>query len=488
MGVDYLTLLKDKKNNKEIIEKLEKEELEYKIEEEKRKIREEVLSKNKDVAKIVEKFSSKEELAEMILEVIPLYYDEAGLWWMWHSGSHRWVLCDEVDICNIVMNTSTANTISQKERNEILQALKQVSRYNKPIEPSPELIQFGDEVVNIFTGDRFKASPKYFFTNPIPHKIGKSKETPTIDKLLKDWVGEKYVNTMKEIIAYCLYRDMPIHRTFCFIGSGSNGKSCFLDMLATFLGNENCSTTDFERLMTNRFETTRIYRKLACIMGETNFEKLEKTDLFKRMTGGDLISFEYKHKKPFEAKSYAKIIIATNNLPETTDKTDGFYRRWLIIDFPNKFTEGKNPLLDITEEEYENLAYACIDILYNLLKKYKFEEEGTVEERAKVYEEKSNPFEKFWKEFIVEDIEKATPKFMFREAFEEFCRENKFRMPTEVFIAKKMREKGIREVRRTFKSRSGDTKVWRAWEGIVVKGLDVDEDDGFSTDVEKIKI
>ena len=94
-------------------------------------------------------------------------------------------------------------------------------------------------------------------------------------------------------------------------------------------------------------------------MGETNFNEMSRTSKLKKLTGGDLIGFEYKNKNPFEAKNYAKILIATNSLPTTSDKTLGFYRRWMIIDFPNQFSEKKDILKDIPEEEYESLALKC---------------------------------------------------------------------------------------------------------------------------------
>jgi len=71
-------------------------------------------------------------------------------------------------------------------------------------------------------------------------------------------------------------------------------------------------------------------------------------------------------------KNYAKILIATNNLPTTTDKTIGFYRRWLIIDFPNQFSEKKDILADIPNEEYNSLALKCVGILKDLLMKRAF--------------------------------------------------------------------------------------------------------------------
>ena len=75
-------------------------------------------------------------------------------------------------------------------------------------------------------------------------------------------------------------------------------------------------------------------------MGETNFGVLSKSSILKKLTGGDMIGFEIKGKDPFDDYNYAKIIIASNSLPPSDDTSEGFYRRWNIINFGNKFVEG----------------------------------------------------------------------------------------------------------------------------------------------------
>ena len=46
---------------------------------------------------------------------------------------------------------------------------------------------------------------------------------------------------------------------------------------------------------------------------------------------------EEKNKSRFDYKTYAKITISTNQLPITKDRTDGYYRRWILVKFPNQF-------------------------------------------------------------------------------------------------------------------------------------------------------
>jgi len=408
----------------------------------------------------------KKDLVESILEVQPCYYDRARNWWLWNWIDKRWERVDETDILNAVERQATVNTINSKEKNELLEALKQVSRKNKPIDINSNWIQFKDRIIDIVSGEEFTATPKYFVTNPIPFELDENGffETPVMDRIFSEWVGKEKIRTLYEILAYCLIPDYPIHRIFCFIGGGMNGKSCFLNLLRKFIGNENCCSTELDTLLTSRFEVTRLHKKLICQMGETNFSEINKTSILKKLSGGDLIGFEYKNKDPFEEKNYAKIIIATNNLPTTTDKTIGFYRRWLIVDFPNQFSEKKDILLEIPEEEYNALAVKCVFLLKELLKERKFTNEGSIEERMEIYESKSNFIGKFLKETTEEDCDCYITKSDFFKKFNSWCKENRYREMSENSIGSSMKKLGIESEKKYFNwmydGKGGQARVW----------------------------
>lgn len=408
----------------------------------------------------------KKDIAQRIIDVQPCFYDRSRNWWLWDNDKTKWGRVDETDILNAVDKEASINTINSKEKNEMLEALKQVSRLNQPKPIKSTWIQFDKKIIDIETGETFMASPKYFVTNPIPYEINGDgvSSTPIMDKVFMEWVGEEHMQTLYEILAYSLIPDYPIHRIFCFIGGGMNGKSCFLNLLRKFIGGDNCCSTELDTLLQSRFEVTRLHKKLVCQMGETNFSEMNKTSVLKKLSGGDLIGFEYKNKDPFEEINYAKIIIATNNLPATSDKTIGFYRRWMIIDFPNQFSEKKDILSEIPEDEYNNLAVKCSLILKDLLKKREFTNEGSVEDRMKKYEDHSNPLEKFLREYIEEDYEGIVWKHDFSKKLNSWCKENRFREISDVVIGKKMKELGIGQ---SLKVASWDiNKKARAWVGI----------------------
>lgn len=419
------------------------------------------------VERLIERYDGVEDLTLQILELLPIHYDKSGLWWVWSEAKKKWEIRDDVDILNLVKNSSGANVNTPKWRTEIINSLKQNGRMRRP-EELPELcLQFKDEILDLETGRKVRATPRYFTTNPIPHSLGKSSETPTMDRIFTEWVGEEHVKLLYEILAYSMIPDYPLSRIFALIGGGSNGKSCYLNLLRNFIGVENVCSTELDTLLASRFEVTKLYKKLVCQMGETNFGEMSKTSMLKKLSGGDLIGFEYKNKTPFEAKNYAKIIIATNNLPATTDKTIGFYRRWLIVDFPNQFSEKKDILAEIPKEEYENLALKCVEILLNILKKREFTNEGSVEERMKKYEAKSNFLNSFLEEHTEQSINSHITKNDFKKKFADWCKANRHRDMSDVAIAKSMRNQGIEDGRVYMDwMNNGKGGQARAWIGI----------------------
>jgi putative DNA primase/helicase len=251
------------------------------------------------------------------------------------------------------------------------------------------------------------------------------------------------------------------------LGSGMNGKSAFLRLLTKFIGRENLTATELDTLLSSRFEVTRLHRKLCCIMGETNFTEMSKTSIIKKLTGQDLIGFEYKNKDPIDDYNYAKIFIATNSLPSTTDKTVGFYRRWLIIDFPNQFSEKKDILADIPDEEYEALAVKSLGILKDLLTEKKFYNEGSIEERAERYETKSNFLEQFIKLYVEESSNENITSVDFAKKFGSWCKENRHREMADNSLGMAMKKLGY-ETRRIYFNWLFDGKggTIRCWTGI----------------------
>lgn len=379
----------------------------------------------------------------------PLFYDRTGGWWVWNFEDYCWERHNDFEDILNNLSKEGIDTITSKNKTEIVNAMKQIGRDNIPENLSKQCIQFKDKIIDISNGEEFESNYQYFSTNPIPHSIGKSEETPTMDKYFKEWVGEKYVNTLYEILAYSICSDQFMQRMIALVGGGSNGKGTFTKLLKNFVGKSNCSTSELAILSASQFETSTIYKKLVCEMGEVQHDDLKNTNQIKALSGENDIRYCFKGKTPFTDESTVTCIISTNSLPKTNDKTTGFYRRWLIIDFPNQFPIKSGIIESIPEEEYSNLARKSIRILKEMYQNLKFTNEGDFQERARRYEERSNPVMRFIEEYCEEDFEAYVSLKKFTKEINEYLQIKHLRAMNPKEIKSVLKEEGFDIIRTT---------------------------------------
>jgi P4 family phage/plasmid primase-like protien len=337
----------------------------------------------------------------------PFFLDDSKIFWFWDWDKCCYEIINDIDLMVLLEKVLDFNgqTIFSTVKYNYLEAFRRVGRTNKPKDAPLKWVQFKDKAYSLSSGKTYEVTPDYFFTNPINWDLGDAPETPTMDKLFAEWVGKDNVRALYDIIAYCCYRSYPIQLIFAFCGSGRNGKSQFFKVVEKFLGNHNICSTELDTLMDNRFESFKLYKKLCCQLGETDFGILKKSSLLKKLVGGDMIGFEKKTKDPFDAHNYAKIMINSNSLPTSNDQSDGFYRRWNIIEFPNEFEESNGEVyLQIPDKEYNNLARKVAQILVVILKNNSIHNQGTIRERTDKFLFHSNPIKQFLDKCCIVDI------------------------------------------------------------------------------------
>lgn len=407
-------------------------------------------------------------MAKRFIKVQPVFYTQQKMWWLWNFQTKCWEIVDEIDLLNQMNeNVDGLSLFKPQTKSEVLNALKMEGRLATPKEAKKSWVQLKDKIYDVKTGLCFDATPEYFITNPIPHCAGKNQDTPVMDTLFRQWVDtEEEVALLYEILAYSMLPDYPLHRVFCLNGEGRNGKGTFLQLLTNFIGKNNVCSTDFDTLVQRPFEAAKLYKKLACIMGEINSSIFKRTSLFKKLTGSDMIGFEFKGKDGFDEYNYAKLLIATNKLPESTDKTVGFYSRWLIVDFSNIFKEKPDLLDCVPSEEYENLASKCIQILIKILKKGEFTNEGSIKQRMDRYEERASPFKEFLRVCCSLEEYSETPFWELYAEYKSYLEERGFRIASKRELSHLVKGRGLENKRINYVKDNGEKSTM-----IVVLGI-----------------
>jgi P4 family phage/plasmid primase-like protien len=384
-----------------------------------------------------------------------IYFDNHGIFWIWDEDNLKWGMKDDIDVLNL-FEQNNWETKKQKNKSYILNIAKQDGRKNRPLELSPFSICFKNIIYDLKNKQEVPITKKYFITSPIPYDLSNSSETPTIDKFFIEWVGEDKKENLYEIIAYSICQEQFLQRWFALTGAGSNGKGTFNNLIMKFIGKDNCVSSSIKALINRTFETSALYKKLVCFIGEADSSDLSNTNIIKQLTGEDLIRFEFKGKTCFSDSSPTTFIMNTNSLPKTPDKSDGFYRRVFVIPFPNQFKITPNLLDKIPDEEFENLTRKIVNVLLELIEKNKFSNEGEIEDRRKIYEEHSSPLMIFISENYEEDGSGFCKLREFSKEYNQFRKNKKLRVLTIHQIGKELREEGFEISARKYKNDDGE--------------------------------
>lgn len=379
------------------------------------------------------------------------------------------------------------------DRNETKAIIRDATITDRSVfDVNPEMkICLENGVLNLDTQAFLEHSPDQYFLTKLPLVYDPDAQCPLIDEFSKQIVDKSDVQTLYEIIGYCLLRDYPIHKAFMGVGGGANGKSVYLNLIKTFLGNENVSGLSLQQLLNSRFSTSALVGKYANIYGDIPSKALGDTGIFKMLTGNDNIGAEHKWGKHFTFQNHAKLLFSTNKIPETKDDTDAFFRRWIIIVFPNQFTNYSKPKADpnkleklTTQEELSGLLNKALQSLAKLLSNRQFHGDKPTAEWRVDYIRKSDPIAAFYMDCLIEipDPDIYISKADLYQAFVNYCKENKLPRVDNTVFSRKIKSYFQMAQDSTVGQHGGKRKlVWRNLalqsekENLAEKGVNIDE-------------
>lgn len=287
-------------------------------------------------------------------------------------------------------------------------------------------------------------SPDYYLTIKIPIKYNSDATCPKISKFFSEVVNKEDVPNLEEIFGYCLLSGMPIHRLFYLVGGGGNGKTTFIDLMRNFLGEENIASASLQSLSKDRFAKTQLLGKLANLCDDLTSESIKYTGVVKQLTGNSPMSFEHKFGGYDNRKNSAKLIFTMNEVPDIADNTNAFFRRPVIINFPNVFEgkkDNKNMIKEITApEELSGLLNLAVAGLNRLLEKGDFSNVQTTEEMRDRYIRLASPVKAFAMDCLASDPEGEIPKDEMYQAFIIYCKKKNYPTVANNVFAGKLKE------------------------------------------------
>ena len=205
--------------------------------------------------------------------------------------------------------------LGRSRRTEVMSYLDILIRENTPV-TSARFIAFRNGILNIDTNELLPHSPDFIITNKVEWDYNPNAYSEDVDEVLNNIScnDEEIRKLLEELTGYCMYRRNELGKAFILIGSGSNGKSTYLNMLKDMLGRRNTSVLDLKKL-NDRFSTVMMFGKLANIGDDISEEFITDVSEFKKIVTGETIDAEQKGQPKFEFNPYVKLIFSANNIP-----------------------------------------------------------------------------------------------------------------------------------------------------------------------------
>lgn len=337
-------------------------------------------------------------------------------------------------------------TLNRSKRAEVLSYIDILINENTEM-TSANYIAFKNGIYNIATDTFDDFSPDNIIVNKINWNYNPVAYSEICDKTLdKLACNDKQIRMLlEEVIGYTFYRRNELRKAFILIGDKANGKSTYLDMIKTMLGDDNTSALDLNELG-DRFKTAELFGKLANIGDDIGDEFIPNPAIFKKLTSGDRLNAERKGQDPFDFNSYAKLLFSANNIPRIKDKSGAVIDRLIIIPFNATFSPEDvdyDPYIKYklrTNEALEYLVKIGINGLKRVLQNRKFTICEKVQKQIEEYEEHNNPILLFFKEIEEDQIINEPTKNVYQK-YQEFCIINSFQPMSNIEFSKQTRKR-----------------------------------------------
>jgi len=174
-------------------------------------------------------------------------------------------------------------------------------------------------------------------------------------------------------------------------------------------------------------------------------------DVFKKIASREPIECKRLYENPVTLIDYSRQIFATNVLPKTTESTEGFFRRFLLVPF-NQFIPlaERNHQMNTIEfwqesGELSGILNWVVSGLQRLLRNGGFTQSEQSNELLEEYKQDSNSVASFIEE--VEYVSDSTHRLRLQELYQEYveyCRKSNRYAVSDRTMAERLRNMGFR--------------------------------------------
>lgn len=317
---------------------------------------------------------------------------------------------------------------------DITEDLRANTKFEKPYRPE-HLIAVGNGLFNTKTKLLESFNPKYFITAKVDtnYNINALKNYEAIKDIYFNY--DNWLNSIAcgdpEIIALfwqltneAINPNKTRRKIAIMLGSGTNGKSTFRQMIINLIGDTNISVATPHELQ-SRFGLTSLEGKICNYGDEVGTKPLDEMDKLKSISSGESVNYELKNKDVRNYDFKTLLIFNSNEIPLIKDKSEAVFNRLLIIPFKANFEGVKDE--SIKDEKLkdkrilEYILYTALNLEFD-----KFIVPKAVQQQLEVYKQENDSIYNFMLSYIDEGYHRVScvPISFITNDYENYCYEN----------------------------------------------------------------
>jgi putative DNA primase/helicase len=190
---------------------------------------------------------------------------------------------------------------------------------------------------------------------------------PTWMRFLSDIMqgNQELIDYLKRVVGYSLTGSTRERVFFVFHGTGSNGKSTFLETIGALIGDYAVRATT-DTFLTKRDNTitndlARLNGARLVVGSEIDYGRRLAEALIKQITGGDKIAARFLYQEDVEFTPVAKVILAANHKPSIQGTEPAIWNRVRLIPFNQVFSTPDQHMLDRLRAELPGILNWAIE-------------------------------------------------------------------------------------------------------------------------------
>lgn len=289
---------------------------------------------------------------------------------------------------------------------------------------------------------------------------------------------EELIAFVQRAVGYALTGSTREQVLFMLYGTGSNGKSTFLETIRTVLG-DYARHTEFETLLVRgqgniRNDIARLSGARLVTAQEAEGGRRFAEAMLKNLTGNDTLTVRFLYSEFFEYKPEFKLFLATNHKPVIRGTDHAIWRRIHLLPF-TVFIPPEERDKDLPEKLKNELPGILAWTVRGCLA---WQSEGLAPPKSVItatqeYREEMDILAGFLVEYCVTSTNAEARAGRLYETYREWCEKNGEKPISRRGFSVRLQEKGFKRAR---------TSHYRMWKGIGIRTSDdaMTQDDAVS--------